>query len=232
MAEFLGFRVDAPEFVRARNEFSLLVPALHPSNAVVELEETDFELLAMVIVDFAVLLAQFVIRDQKVFLENPGVADGDRTSHLDKVALMNGVNGRDGTAFSGFRGRIVGWSIFVGGNEVPSSAWDIFVKSWHWRFPVLCFPNWALAPRFGKPFVWREERLSSEEEIWCHSRGQTEEKYNTTENKKAQRAKGVSRVKSKVGVGGDLLWGDGLCRKSTVEAKRVKGVETNCAGAR
>lgn len=170
MAEFFGFGVDAPEFVRTRNEFPLLVPALHPSHAVVEFEEADLNVLATAIVNFAVLLPHFIIRDQQVFLENSGVADWNRARHLDVFSFLDRVDRKDWSPFSSPHGGGVGRCIFIGGDEVPSSARDVFVDSWNWGAPMLRLSNWAFASRSGKPFVRREERLSGEEKIWCHSR--------------------------------------------------------------
>lgn len=61
MSEHIGAGVNAPELVRAGDKLSFGVPALHPSDAVVEAEETDLDGPAAGVFDHAIPLAHLVV---------------------------------------------------------------------------------------------------------------------------------------------------------------------------
>jgi hypothetical protein len=69
VAEVVGGCVDAPEFVAcfaAGDEDAVLVPAVDPSDAVVEAEEAGLDPLAALVLDVRRLLAALVVVVQQI----------------------------------------------------------------------------------------------------------------------------------------------------------------------
>jgi hypothetical protein len=69
MSELIGSRVKTPELIAAfvsRDEDAVLVPAVNPSDSIVELEEASFNSLATIILDVGGPLSALVVVFQKV----------------------------------------------------------------------------------------------------------------------------------------------------------------------
>jgi hypothetical protein len=69
VSELIGSRVETPELVAAvvsRDEDTVLVPTVNPSDAIVELEEASFNSLTTIILDVGSLLSALVVVFQKV----------------------------------------------------------------------------------------------------------------------------------------------------------------------
>lgn len=88
MTEFSRVVIDDPEFVRARDEFSIVVPAFYPCVfGLVQAEETGFVKFSTVVLDFTVFLAHLIVGGQEIFPEDLGVFDLYRRCHRNGFAF-------------------------------------------------------------------------------------------------------------------------------------------------
>lgn len=131
--------IHNPSLVGAGYEVALLVPSLHPRDAVIELEEPEFLDLALSVRHRTVLLAGVVVGAEEVALQHSGVLDFDRLFE----ALAQ-----------------------VGGREVPAAAGDVFVGARLGGVPVLDFAFGRL--RALEPAIWAEECLYGDQRVWGH----------------------------------------------------------------
>ena len=172
VAEFLRSNVDAPELVRAGNELALCVPAIHPCDAIVELEEADLNHFAARVLDIAVLFTQVVVRTEKIAFENFGIPDRRRWNHLDHVFVRflfhrcyrTSLVGLDFSGAGGF---------LVGGDEVPPSARNVLISTRNRGLPVFRLPGRPLGLVLAEPFLRLEKGLRRDEQIRCHPKDQT-----------------------------------------------------------
>ncbi len=77
LAKALGIAVDAPHLVRPRDERAMLVPAVHPRDAVVEPEEARLDGPARGVGDRVAPPARLVLGLQEMALQHGRVADWD-----------------------------------------------------------------------------------------------------------------------------------------------------------
>lgn len=80
VTELLGRCVNAPQLVASfstGDEHAVLVPAMHPGDAVIEAEEASLDTLAALILDLAGLLSILVVGLQEIASKDSGAMNGD-----------------------------------------------------------------------------------------------------------------------------------------------------------
>lgn len=77
-SEFLGVIVDTPALIGTGHEFAMVVPAIHPAHAVVQLEEAHFAKSAMLVLDSAGEFAALILGFEEVAAEDARVFDRAR----------------------------------------------------------------------------------------------------------------------------------------------------------
>lgn len=86
VSEMASVVVDAPKLVRTWDEFTILVPALNPSDAVVKAEESRKVGFPAGALGFAMHLSHQIVGSKKIAFQDLGVLDLNGRCHLDVLA--------------------------------------------------------------------------------------------------------------------------------------------------